>query len=85
MKAQRRKKAGFDMDERYRLLGTFRVRRTGLKAGASSRSPNASRGLEAAFARRRVSDIRWRAGAEISSLPGANPNASGENPGVRYE
>ncbi len=44
--AQRRKMPGFDMDERYKQLGTFPVRRSGLKAGASSRSPNASRGLE---------------------------------------
>ncbi len=37
------------MNERYRQLGMVRVRRAGLKAGASSRSPNASRGLEAQF------------------------------------
>ncbi len=39
MSAQRRKEAGSDMNERYRQLGTFRVRRTGLKAVSSHRTP----------------------------------------------
>ena len=63
MKAQRRKMPGFDMDESYRQLGTFRVRRSGLKAGASSRSPNASRGWRGIYRWRRVSDRRVLGGS----------------------
>ncbi|SRR5581483_2195297 len=59
----RTKRPGFDMDERYRQLGTFRMRRTGLKAVSSHRTPRRFARFEGVSLPWRVSDRRVLAGS----------------------